>query len=71
MEFFNRHKAMLERVKLNDIDNAVLDYMELCAYRDTEDCNKLQAYEVIEYFKSQIMLLLVLLFICLVVNCQS
>lgn len=51
---FNRHRAILDRIKTNDIDNAVLDYMELCAYCDTEDCNKLQAYEVIEYFKSQI-----------------
>lgn len=23
-------------------------------YCDTEDCNKLQAYEVVEYFKNQI-----------------
>lgn len=51
---FNRHRAILDRVKLNDVDNAVLDYMELCGYCDTEDCNKLQAYEAIEYFKSQI-----------------
>lgn len=51
---FNRHKAILEHIKLNDIKNAVLDYMILQAYCDTEDCNKLQAYEVIEYFKSQI-----------------
>lgn len=51
---FNRHKAILENIKLNDIKNAVLDYMELCAYCDTEDCNKLQAYEVVEYFKNQI-----------------
>lgn len=51
---FNRHEAILENIKLNDIKNAVLDYMELCAYCDTEDCNKLQAYEVVEYFKNQI-----------------
>lgn len=51
---FNRHKAILERIKPNDVDNAVLDYMELQFYCDTEDCNKLQVYEVIEYFKSQI-----------------
>lgn len=51
---FNRHKAILEHIKLNDIKNAVLDYMELCAYCDTDDCNKLQAYEVVEYFKDQI-----------------
>lgn len=51
---FNRHKAILECIKPNDVDNAVLDYMSLQAYRDTEDCNKLQAYDVVEYFKSQI-----------------
>lgn len=51
---FNRHKAILYRIKLNDIENAVLDYMSLQAYCNTEDCNKLQVYEVIEYFKSQI-----------------
>lgn len=51
---FNRHKAILEHIKLNDIKNAVLDYMDLQAHRNTEDCNKLQAYEVVEYFKSQI-----------------
>lgn len=48
---FNRHKAILEHIKLSDIDNAVLDYMNLQAYCDTEDCNKLYAYEVVEYFK--------------------
>lgn len=51
---FNRHKAILEHIKLNDIKNAVLYYMDLQAHRDTEDCNKLQAYKVVECFKSQI-----------------
>lgn len=51
---FNRHRAILNDIHVDDIDNAVLDYMSLQAYCDTEDCNKLQAYEVIEYFKSQI-----------------
>lgn len=48
---FNRHLAILENIKVNDVGNAVLDYMSLQAYCDTEDCNKLQAYEVVEYFK--------------------
>ena len=51
---FNRHRAILSDINMDDIDNAVLDYMTLQAYCDTEDCNKLQAYEVVEYFKSQI-----------------
>lgn len=45
---FNRHRAILNNIHVDDVDNAVLDYMALQA------CNKLQAYEVIEYFKSQI-----------------
>lgn len=51
---FNRHRAILNKIRLNDIHNAVLDYMSLQAYRDTEHYNKLQAHEVVEYFKSQI-----------------
>ena len=51
---FNRHRAILNNIHIDDVDNAVLDYMTLQAYCDTEDCNKLQAYEVVEYFKSQI-----------------
>lgn len=51
---FNRHRAILSNINVDDVDNAVLDYMSLQAYCDTEDCNKLQAYVVIEYFKSQI-----------------
>ena len=51
---FNRHRAFLSNINVDDVDNAVLDYMSLQAYRDTEDCNKLQACEVVEYFKSQI-----------------
>lgn len=51
---FNRHRAILNKIRLNDVHNAILSYMELQAYRDTEDCNKLQAYEVVEYFKSKI-----------------
>lgn len=50
---FNRHRAILSNINIDDVDNAVLDYMELCACCDTEDHNKLYAYEVVEYFKSQ------------------
>lgn len=51
---FNRHMAILEDINVNDVEHAVLDYMTLQAYRDTEDCNKLYVYDVVEYFKSQI-----------------
>lgn len=51
---FNRHRAILSDINIDDVDNAVLDYMSLQFYCDTEACNKLQAYEVVEYFKSQI-----------------
>lgn len=51
---FNRHRAILNNIHIDDVDNAVLDYMSLQAYRDTEYYNKLQAYDVVEYFKSQI-----------------
>lgn len=51
---FNRHRVILDRVKLNDVDNAVLDYMKYEFLCNVENCNMLQAYEVIEYFKSQI-----------------
>ena len=51
---FNRHRAILSNINIDDIDNAVLDYITSQAYCDTEDCNKLYAYEVVEYFKSQI-----------------
>ena len=48
---FNRHRAILSDINVDDVYNAVLDYMILQAYCDTENCNKLQAYEVVEYFK--------------------
>lgn len=51
---FNRRKAILSDINVGDVDNVVLDYMRLQVYCDTEDCNKLQAYEVVEYFKTQI-----------------
>lgn len=50
---FNRHRAILNNIHVDDVDNAVLDYMCSQVYCDTEDCNKLYAYEVVEYFKSQ------------------
>ena len=51
---FNRHKVILEHIKLNYIKNAVLDYMKYEFLCNVETCNMLQAYEVIECFKSQI-----------------
>lgn len=51
---FNRHRAILNKIRLDDVNNAVLDYMTMQVYCDTEDCNKLQAYEIVEYFKSKI-----------------
>ena len=50
---FNRHRVILSNINIDDADNAVLDYMSLQVYCNTEDCNKLYAYEVVEYFKSQ------------------
>lgn len=51
---FNRHRAILEHIKINDINNTVLDYMSLQAYCDTEDCNKLYAFEIVDFFKKDI-----------------
>ena len=51
---FNRHKAILEDIKVNDIDHAVLDYMSMQAYNDTEDRNKMFAFAVVAYFTKQI-----------------
>lgn len=50
---FNRHRAILSDINMYDVVNSVLDYMSLQAYCNTEDCNKLQAYEVVKYLKSQ------------------
>lgn len=51
---FNRHMTMLENIKVNDVDHAVLDYMNIQAYCDTEDRNKMFAFEIVSYFTKQI-----------------
>ena len=51
---FNRHRAILEDIKINDVDHAVLDYMTMQAYCDTEDRNKMFAFEVVSFFTKQI-----------------
>lgn len=51
---FNRHRAILENIKVNDVDHAVLDYMSLQAYNDTENCNKMLAFAIVSYFTKQI-----------------
>lgn len=51
---FNRHRAILENIKVNDVDHAALDYMNMQAYFDTEDCNKMFALEIVSYFTKQI-----------------
>ena len=51
---FNRHRTMLENIKVNDVDHAVLDYMNMQAYCDTEDRNKMFAFEIVSYFTKQI-----------------
>lgn len=51
---FNRHRAILEDIKINDVDHAALDYMNMQAYFDTEDCNKMFAFEIVSYFTKQI-----------------
>lgn len=51
---FNRHRTILENIKVNDVDHAVLDYMNMRAYCDTEDRNKMFAFEIVSYFTKQI-----------------
>lgn len=51
---FNRHRAILENIKVNDVDNAILDYMNLQLTRGVEDCNKMFAYAIVSYFTNQI-----------------
>lgn len=51
---FNRHRTILEDIKVNDVDHAVLDYMNMQAYYDTEDRNKMFAFETVAYFTKQI-----------------
>lgn len=50
---FNRHRAILENIKVNDVDHAVLDYMSMQAYNDTEDRNKMLAFAIVAYFTKQ------------------
>lgn len=50
---FHHQRVYLKNVSFDNIDSAVLDYMNLEYIFNTEDCNKLQVYEIIEYFKSQ------------------
>lgn len=50
---FNRHRAILEDIKVNDVDHAVLDYMTTQAYNDTEDRNKMLAFAIVAYFTKQ------------------
>lgn len=33
---FNRHRTILENIKVNDVDHVVLDYMTMQAYCDTD-----------------------------------
>lgn len=51
---FNRHRAILENIKVNDVDHAVLDYMSMQAYNDTEDRNKMLAFAIVSFFTKQI-----------------
>lgn len=51
---FNRHRAMLEHIKVNDVGHAVLDYMNIQVYCDTEDHNKMFVFEIVSYFTKQI-----------------
>ena len=50
---FNRHRTILENIKVNDVDHAVLDYMTMQAYNDTEDRNKMLAFAIVAYFTKQ------------------
>ena len=51
---FNRHRTILENIKVNDVDHAVLDYVTMQAYCDTEDRSKMFAFEVVSFFTKQI-----------------
>lgn len=50
---FNRHRAILEDIKVNGVDHAVLDYMNMQAHCDTQDRNKMFAFEIVSYFTKQ------------------
>ena len=51
---FNRHRTILENIKVNDVYNVVLDYMNMQVFCDTEDRNKMFAFEIVSYFTKQI-----------------
>lgn len=51
---FNRHRTILENIKVNDVDNAILDYMTMQAYCGTENHNKMIAFGIVSYFTNQI-----------------
>lgn len=51
---FNRHNTILEDIKVNDVDHAVLDYMNMQVYCDTEDRNKMFAFEIVSYFTKKL-----------------
>ena len=51
---FNRTRIFLRDVLICDVDHAVLDYMSMQAYNDTEDRNKMIAFSVVAYFTKQI-----------------
>lgn len=51
---FNRHRTILENINVNDVDHAVLDYMTMEVYCDTEDRNKMFAFEIVSFFTKQI-----------------
>ena len=51
---FNRHRTILENIKVNDVRHAVLDYMNMQAYCGTEDRNKMFVFEIVSYFTKQI-----------------
>lgn len=44
---------LYDDIKVNDVDHAVLDYMSMQAYNDTEDCNKMLAFAIVAYFTKQ------------------
>lgn len=51
---FNRHRTILEDIRVNDVKHAVLGYMNMQAYCDTEKRNKMFAFEIVSYFTKQI-----------------
>lgn len=50
---FHHQRVYLKNISFDDVDRAVLRYMTLEYIFNVEVCNKLQVYEIIEYFKNQ------------------